>query len=559
MTDLSTIRVIPFCGKVDEWPIWSEKFMAKAKRYGFKDVLVGKLSIPKADEEFDEVSDIGKRMSRAIELNEIAYTELILSIDVKTSNGKIAFNIVKGCKNKDYPDGNAASAWEKLKNKYEPMSAPSMVKLDRQFRESSLKKGEDPEVWITQLEDISVRLEDMGSGISERQFMIHVLNNLTPDYDLQLALLERRIGDIERPLTIDEIRAELSLRFERLNRSSSNDQSEALEEMALFGGQFKGKCRNCGKIGHKSFQCKNRGNQNGGNNGSNTTGSNYCTYCRKPGHVKQNCFKLKKKDSRFSNNPSSNSNNGNPGRENYESQDVVFAATSDAEKFTDDIWICDSGASSHYCISDRGMVDTREINENIRLGNGDFMTATKIGNLKLKVSQIDGSTSEVILQDVKFVPQLWANLFSINQALRKGHKISNEDITISLIKGRSRIKFDRVFKAKDGTVSGIKMTVCDGSVAYSTISDVSKKGIEINEFHKMLGHCGSDRLEKTAKIHGFNLIGDFKTCEECAIAKARQKNVKKSGREEVKSLEKDSTLILALLRVLVMVDLNFGS
>ena len=43
----------------------------------------------------------------------------------------------------------------------------------------------------------------------------------------------------------------------------------------------------------------------------------------------------------------------------------------------------------------------------------------------------------------------------------------------------------------------------------------------------MLGHCGSDRLEKTAKIHGFNLIGDFKTCEECAIAKARQKNVKK--------------------------------
>jgi hypothetical protein len=30
-----------------------------------------------------------------------------LSIDVKTSNGKIAFNIVKGCKSKDYPDGLA--------------------------------------------------------------------------------------------------------------------------------------------------------------------------------------------------------------------------------------------------------------------------------------------------------------------------------------------------------------------------------------------------------------------------------------------------------------------
>jgi gag-polypeptide of LTR copia-type len=162
MTDLSTIRVIPFCGKSDEWTIWSEKFLAKAKRYGFKDVLIRKLSIPKADEEFDEDSVTGKKMKNAIEVSKLAYTELFLSIDVKTSFGKVAFNIVRGCKSKDYPDGNATTAWEKLKNKYEPTSAPSMVKLDKQFRDSSLKKGKDPEVWITQLEDISVRLEDMG-------------------------------------------------------------------------------------------------------------------------------------------------------------------------------------------------------------------------------------------------------------------------------------------------------------------------------------------------------------------------------------------------------------
>jgi gag-polypeptide of LTR copia-type len=136
---------------------------------------------------------------------------------------KIAFNIVKGCKSKDHPDGNAGIALDKLKNKYEPMSAPSMVKLDNQFRDSALKKGEDPKVWITQLKDICVRLKDMGSGISERQFMIHVLNNLTSDYDLQVALLERRIGDVEQPLTVSEIRAELSLRFEWINNNSNKD------------------------------------------------------------------------------------------------------------------------------------------------------------------------------------------------------------------------------------------------------------------------------------------------------------------------------------------------
>jgi hypothetical protein len=55
-----------------------------------------------------------------------------------------------------------------------------------------LKKGKNPEVWITELEDLRMKLEDMGSSISINQCMIHVLNNLTSDHDLQLALMEKR-------------------------------------------------------------------------------------------------------------------------------------------------------------------------------------------------------------------------------------------------------------------------------------------------------------------------------------------------------------------------------
>jgi hypothetical protein len=88
--NLNTIRVIPFCGRDDEWPIWNEILFAKAKRYIFKDLLLGKLSTSKADDKFDEVSDIGKKMVRIIKLNEIVYTELILSINV---------NCAKYCQN----------------------------------------------------------------------------------------------------------------------------------------------------------------------------------------------------------------------------------------------------------------------------------------------------------------------------------------------------------------------------------------------------------------------------------------------------------------------------
>jgi hypothetical protein len=39
------------------------------------------------------------------DLNELAYVDLALSIDMKTSSGKAVFNMVKGCKNNDYTEG----------------------------------------------------------------------------------------------------------------------------------------------------------------------------------------------------------------------------------------------------------------------------------------------------------------------------------------------------------------------------------------------------------------------------------------------------------------------
>jgi hypothetical protein len=105
-----------------------------------------------------------------------------------------------------------------------------MVKLEKQFRELSLKKGQDSEVWITALEDLRVKLENMGSCITENQFMIHILKNLTSDYDLQL-VLRRRVGDADTSLTVEEFRGELNLRFERLNiKTSRNEEIEVLEE-----------------------------------------------------------------------------------------------------------------------------------------------------------------------------------------------------------------------------------------------------------------------------------------------------------------------------------------
>jgi hypothetical protein len=64
---LSAIQVLSFSGSKDEWLTWSEKFLAKAKRYGINHVLLGKVIIPKSSEVFDEKTDEGKRMLRIID------------------------------------------------------------------------------------------------------------------------------------------------------------------------------------------------------------------------------------------------------------------------------------------------------------------------------------------------------------------------------------------------------------------------------------------------------------------------------------------------------------
>jgi hypothetical protein len=107
-------------------------------------------------------------------------------------------------------------------------------------------------------------------------------------------------------------------------------------------------------------------------------------------------------------------------------------------------------------------------------------------------------------------------------------------------------------------VSGIKLLLNKSPVVYNTLSGIfNGKKVDINEFHKILGYCGSDRLKKTAKINNLKLNGEFKTYEQCSIANARQKNLKKTGRVKVKSLESDYTWILVLLRIFQWLIVEF--
>jgi hypothetical protein len=75
---------------------------------------------------------------------------------------------------------------------------------------------------------------------------------------------------------------------------------------------------------------------------------------------------------------------------------------------------------------------------------------------------------------------------------------------ISLKNGSVSVIFDRVIKTLNGSIYGIKMTANDPSIAYTAKA--------VNKFHEMIENCGVELL---------NMKGEFKICEECAVANAR--------------------------------------
>jgi hypothetical protein len=58
---------------------------------------------------------------------------------------------------------------------------------------------------------------------------------MTEDYDLQLAMMEKRVTDKFNPLTIDKIRDDLNLRFKRLNeRQIEESENDNNQEVAFL-------------------------------------------------------------------------------------------------------------------------------------------------------------------------------------------------------------------------------------------------------------------------------------------------------------------------------------
>jgi hypothetical protein len=246
-----------------------------------------------------------------------------------------------------------------------------------------------------------------------------------------------------------------------------------------------------------------------------------CNYCKKPGHVKSNCFKLMRKKQVEEN--ENGTRNGVAGTV----IDIVLSSVELKEEVDHEIWIGDSGASCHYCNDNEGLYEYITISKKITVGNGNVMIAKKVGKLRSGILQKNGEKLIVMLENVNYVPELWINLFSIGKSLKDGFNLSNYGKIIMLLKGNVTLTFDKVVKTKNGFVPGIKLLQVLDDVGTSVLETKKRNTIDVDNLHKILGHCGEVNASLTGKAYGNEVTGKFDVCEACSVSKARQKNINK--------------------------------
>jgi len=267
--EIRAIRVIPFSGKAEDFNMWKMKFLSRAKNSGFKDVLTGTTTILKASDTLDENDPNDKPKIQAWKMNEIAMEELLCSVSDPVSHGAL-----KCSHTKDIPDGDSSKAWKEMQSWFELKTNQAKLELRHCFHACKMEdKEEDPNNYLTELENMRWRLDELGVKVDDEEFMTHIVHSLPPAYRITVMNAEKRIGALTNGITLQELMEDLRSIHARIIKDQKGMNPPKTDKIMYSGGRFDGYCCICGKQGHKAEQCwQNRNEKNLGNNGNQRGG-----------------------------------------------------------------------------------------------------------------------------------------------------------------------------------------------------------------------------------------------------------------------------------------------
>lgn len=396
-----------------------------------------------------ETSDETKARLAKVEefktVNSTGYVELLMAM-----SEEVSFSIVDEAKTEELPGGDLAKAWKGLMDTFEPSTASTKVILKKQFYASKLSDAEkDPEEWITELELLRQRLKSLKVTVEDEDLVIHILNNLPKEYDSLVEAIEEDLNKgADEEVTVKRVRERVRARFRRMQLRQKESDGDELALLAS-GKKFKGRCGQCGKLGHKKENCWENPKNKKTKEEKSVKEERFCNFCKKKGHTEPYCNKKKKEEREKKDKKGK--------QETEESEMALMAHGEEGQVTSGDVWIADSGASMHATNSIAGMFDIVPCEIKITIGDGTGLRATHKGKKELRVIQPNNKVVSLTIKEVYYIPSLHCNLFSITSALSSGAKLVNDGLHLVLSKQNSKIVFDQVIKSSTGYLIGVKV------------------------------------------------------------------------------------------------------
>ena len=193
----------------------------------------------------------------------------------------------------------------------------------------------------------------------------------------------------------------------------------------------------------------------------------------------------------------------------------------------EDLWIGDSGASSHMMESEEHVFNKKLISGSVRRANSAHMKMLCEGDINVDVITKNGDDTSGALR-VKVIPGMKQKLFSFTQAMlggwtMQGGQTKQGQPFIGLThEDHKTYNFYRVLMAGNSVVLAAEMVIRNEEEVNAAIVN-GKQSKEY--FHRVTGHAGHHLMDARAKYYKVDLTGKVNNCLSCSLEKIRQKNI----------------------------------
>lgn len=404
------------------------------------------------------------------------------------------------------PHNSAYDMFKSLENNFKSKGARSRLFLRRLLNETKYDERNPLSQHILRLEDYFSQLKDAESEISEDDKINYLLVSMPRSFDGIVTALET-----QHDLKWDQVKN--SLLGEEEKKKKFQTQKESINCAFL--------CFNCGRPGHKKFQC--RVPQQRGNNSKQSFNQGRGGFGAGRGSSS-----LPLRGKVFSQRGHGRGNGANFYAEGEDSSDqrIAFLACSQGAHSSEGqklVWCVDSGCSNHYVNSEVYFNKYERLNVPKKISaakNGVSLEAIGVGQINANVF-VRGEKIPCTVNNVFHVPDVRKNLLSVSKLEENGIKIVFYDKKV-----RAFLQNKMVFEGnKEGSIYTMDMEVEKSETAYFGTS-ITNSMDELMLWHKRLGHLNFKSIETLIKkdlVHGLNdlriLNFNNKQCENCFLGK----------------------------------------